>query len=352
MSLALACALFLGLQGTARAEVVERIAAVVNDEIILYSELLDQAQSFESLYASLPDEAARQAKRHEVLERVLDELIDDHLLTQQIKELKIKVSETEIDEAIHDIMSRNKLDNLDDFKQLLTRQGMEWRAYREEIGKQLRRNQFIQAKVGMRIKISDEEVREAYEKETSMATREYEFRARHILFKATKTDSADLLNAQRAKAEQTRARALSGENFDQLAQSLSESPDSRFGGDLGYFQKGVMVREFEDAVNALEVGGISPVVRTPFGFHVIKLEDKRPLPGKEFEEVKEVLRGRLREEAAAKEMKTWLKQLRQKAFISNRLDVPTKKPAPAAEAKAPVAPAPKATPEKTTEAKP
>lgn len=313
-----------GLWGAgAHAEVVERIAALVGDDVVLLSEVRDQTQAYEASWSGLP--APQQAaKRAEVERKVLDDIISDRLLTQQITELKVKISDQEIDEAMQEVMERNRIPDLATFKELVARQGIDWKGYREEIAKQLKRNQFIQAKVGMRIKVSDDEVRDAYDKEQSMATREYEYHARHILFRAAKNAPADEANAQRGKAEDARRRALAGEDFATLAQTLSEAPDARYGGDLGFFQKGVMVHEFEEAVMALGVGDISPVIRTPFGFHVIKLEERRPLPGKEFDAVKEEIRSRLREEAANREMKTYLAQLRQKAFIDIKLDKPAK----------------------------
>lgn len=311
------------------AEVVERIAAIVNDEIILWSEVMREAEAWRGMLVGIRDPGKLMAKKKEVHHKVLDSLVEDLLLYQQIKELGMKVSEVEVDNAIKNVMDKNNIPDEATLKTALKQQGIEWKDYRESVTKQLNKWQFINAKVGSRVKISDEEVRDQYEKEMVSQVREYEYRASHILFRVAKTDKAEKTADQKERAERALVRARAGEDFAALARELSEGPTARHGGDLGYFQKGVMVRDFEHAVIQLETGEVSGVVRTPFGFHVVKLEDKRPVSVTTFEESKEKIRGRLREEEMQRQMVIWLKELRRKAFVRVLIDEEPKQVIPA-----------------------
>ncbi|RJO63053.1 MAG: hypothetical protein C4523_21495 [Myxococcales bacterium] len=319
----------------ALAEMVERIAAVVNDEIILYSDVVAAAQTWQAMIVGIRDPEQRTARQQEVYRKVLDSLIEDRLLEQQLKELGIKVSDREIDEAIERVMTQNRISDKETFRMALSRQGIDYQEYRDNIAKELRKWQFISARFGNKVKISDEEVRSAWEKEQAMSGEEYEYRASHVLFRVTKDDPPEKEGQQREKAEAARTRVLAGEGFAAVARETSEAPNASFGGDLGYFREGVMMKEFEDAVVALKVGEVSPVVRTPFGFHVILLADKRPVPSRTFEEAREELREKLRQQEMNREMATWLKQLRQKAYVDVKLDRPPKDVAPPEEKGAP-----------------
>jgi len=306
-----------GLQAAAEPETVDRIAAVVGDEIILLSEVQEQAKSWSGVLQGISNPAELERKRNEILGEVLNELIDDILLEQQIKELNYQVSDSEVEAAIQRIISQHNIPNVDTLKYALAKQGKSWKQYREEVRKQLRRWQFINAKVGHRVKISDEEVREQYEKESS-GEREKEYHARHILFRVQGED-AGLEARQRQNALDALARLRAGEDFEKLAREVSEGPTARFGGDLGWFRKGVMVKEFEDAVLKLKKGEISEAVRTPFGWHVILLDDVRSVAVRSFEDMAPEIRQQLREEEMQRQMITWLRDLRKKSFVDVKL---------------------------------
>lgn len=304
------------------AEVVERIAAIVNDEVILLSEINAAADSYQGMLVGIRDPEARREKEQEVNMKVLEMLIEDELLEQQITELKLSINEKEIDEAINRVMQQNNIPDQDTLKMALSRQGIDWSNYRDEVAKQLRKWRFISAKFSARIKISDEEVKEAYEKEQAMEQREYEYRARHILFRVAKEDPEAKRAMQLAKAEGILQRLEAGDDFATLARQFSEGPTAKFAGDLGYFRKGIMVKNFEKAALALEVGQISGIVETTFGYHIIKLTDKRPLPSRTLEEAEPEIRNRIREEQMKLEMAVWMTQVRNKAYVEVKLTDP------------------------------
>jgi peptidyl-prolyl cis-trans isomerase D len=126
-----------------------------------------------------------------------------------------------------------------------------------------------------KVDISQEEIKAYYDENVDDFVIQEQVRARHILIKVSPDADDKKVEETRTKAEQIRARAKKGEDFASLAEKHSEGPTAKKGGDLGYFPRGSMVKEFEDAAFSLKPGDVSEVVRTQFGFHVIKVEDMK-----------------------------------------------------------------------------
>jgi len=309
---------------TAAAKVVERIAAIVNNEIILLSELEMAAQSWRSMLIGIRNPEEKLSKQREINMKVLNTLIEDKLLEQQIEELKVDVGEKEVDEAINRVMRQNKVPDLATLKMALSRQGIKWDDYKDEVRRQLRKWKFINAKFSSRVKISDEEIEAEFEKQKVKKEQKFEYRASHILFRSIEEDSQEMQEAKVAKAEAILSRIRSGEDFAKLAREFSEGPTSKYAGDLGYFREGVMVESFENAVKMLKVGEITDVVRTPFGLHIIKLTDKRAVESESEDNVRNEIRAKLREDAMKREMAVWLNQIRNKAYIDIKIEQPEK----------------------------
>ncbi len=149
--------------------------------------------------------------------------------------------------------------------------------------------------VESRVQITDAEIEEYYNKNRDLFSRPEERRARHVLVQVNPSADAATIDAAQKKIADIAARARAGEDFAALASQYSDDPGSKAqGGDLGFFPRGRMVPEFDEAVFALAPGSISDPVRTSFGFHVIKLEEIRPAGQRPLAEVKEQIRGQLR----------------------------------------------------------
>lgn len=139
-----------------------------------------------------------------------------------------------------------------------------------------------------RAAVTDAAMRQVYEEATKQMTAEKEVRARHILFRVENGKDEAASTAAEQKAKAAIARVKTGEDFAKLATELTEDPSGKEnGGDLGYFSQDQMVPEFAEAAFKLGVGTISDPVRTQFGWHVIKVEDKRERPAPEFSQVKD-----------------------------------------------------------------
>ncbi len=171
----------------------------------------------------------------------------------------------------------------------------------EDMTNALLAQEFMRENVESKVKVTDKEVKDYYEKHKKEFTQPAQVRARHILVKVPADADKKAWEEAKKKAETIRAKALKGEDFSKLAKEYSEDPGSKNrGGDLGYFSKGRMVPEFEKAAFALKKGQISQPVKTTFGYHIIKLEDKKPSKQQAFKDVQQKIRQQLTREKQRK----------------------------------------------------
>jgi peptidyl-prolyl cis-trans isomerase C len=174
---------------------------------------------------------------------------------------------------------------------------------------------FINHQIRPTVRVSDDEVVEYYNSNPDVFVRDEQVRARHILI--TVDEGADLDTDQRARqrAEQARERAVAGEDFAELARELSEGPSAPNGGDLGFFTRATMAPAVAEAAFALEPGDISDVVKMRFGYHVIKVEERRPSGSIPIDEAQEQARIILTDRKTADTVGTLLKTLYENAEI-------------------------------------
>jgi peptidyl-prolyl cis-trans isomerase C len=174
----------------------------------------------------------------------------------------------------------------------------------------------IEQKISPSIQISDEEVKAFYDENPQLFEAEEQVRARHIIFNATLDADTQTTAEARAKAEDAHRRALAGEDFAELARVLSEGPAAPNGGELPPFTREQTAPQFAAAAFALEPGGISPVVRTDFGFHVIKVEEKRPAGTLPLDEVSDHLHSLLEQQRTGEEVAKMVEALADTATIT------------------------------------
>lgn len=174
----------------------------------------------------------------------------------------------------------------------------------------------IEKQISPTISVSDEEVAAYYAENPELFFADEQVHARHIIYSASLDVDAQTADEKRAKAEEARKRALAGEDFAELARELSEGPSAPNGGDLGFFTRAQMVPTFAAAAFDLEPGGISPVVRTKFGFHVINTIEKRPAGKLPFDEVSEHVRSNLVQQKTGEKVGELLKSLAENATVT------------------------------------
>ncbi|MGQ0507700.1 MAG: peptidylprolyl isomerase [Myxococcaceae bacterium] len=309
----------LGFPWGVRAEMVDRVAAVVNSDIVALSEIEQRVAPEMARINSERDPKKRAAQRTELQKKALDVLIGEKLLEAQIKELNIEVTEQDIDAGMEDVRRQNNLEQAQ-FEQLLRQEGYTLPAYRDFMRKHLARLKLINLKVRSKVKVSDEELKAEYAKYSRMEGEESEVHARHIVMTVGPKATTDEIEKARLRAVAIAAEARKANvDFAELAKAKSEGPSKSDGGDLGYFRRGVMIPEFERTSFGMKVGEVSDPVRTKFGWHVIKVEDRRSIPAKPFEEVKEQLKDSLLKSQLERYTDQYVQELRQSAVVETKI---------------------------------
>jgi len=305
----------------ARAELVDRVAAVVNKDVIALSEVEKRAAPELARAGQQERDPARRAElRTRIIKGSLDALIGEKLMEEQIQELGLGVTDAELEAAMADVRRQNNAADDAAFERLLASEGFTLAAYKDFLRKQMGRMKLVQMRVSPKVKVSEEDLRAAYTQYSKMESGDSEVHARHILVQVDPNAPADKVEAARKKAEALAAEARKpGVDFVALAKAKSEGPSAADGGDLGFFKRGVMVPAFERVAFSLNDGEVSEPVRTQFGWHILKVEEKRAVDVAPFEQVKGELEAKLKMQKTEKYVEQYVQELRQKASVEVKM---------------------------------
>lgn len=260
--------------GTAAANskivLVDRIIAVVNKEVITQSELDERykivSKQLQKQGTRLPDE---QALQRQVLER----MIGDKVQLQQAKETGLRVDDNQLDKTLQRIAQENKL-TLDQLRQALSQDGIRFDKFREDIRNEIIITRLRERDVENKIVVSESEVENFLSSPANQVQNE-EYRLGHILVRTPEQATPEQLKERRGVAEKALKELKGGAPFDQIAAAFSDGPEALQGGMVGWRSGGQVPTLFQDAVKKLQVGELSQILRSPNGFHIIKLFDKR-----------------------------------------------------------------------------
>jgi peptidyl-prolyl cis-trans isomerase SurA len=303
-------------------QLVDRVVAVVNNDVITLSELEKAGREFfERIKVQAPaaevDKALEKAR-----DEVLSKLVDKFIVQQQAEKLSITVTEQEIDTAVDQILARNNA-TIEDFKKELAAMKISEQEYRENIRGQIVQSKLISYEVRSRIVIIEDDIKAYYEKEYTQEKGEGGYHTLQMGFtwrNSVTLEKAgfDTKKAAGEKAEETRARVLDGESFTELAKAYSNLPSAPDGGDIGLLKKDEMAAYMKDVILAMHPGEISPIVETGNAFQFFKLLSVREgdlVVKAPYESVREEIRDDLYRQKMEKQYKTWVKSLREEAYI-------------------------------------
>jgi peptidyl-prolyl cis-trans isomerase SurA len=299
---------------TASAEIIDRIAAIVNDDIITSYEVGNEKTAI--LKQAEKQGTATPEFREKLDKTLLDQMIDRKLVLQRVKELKIDISDEELQQTIDDVKKQNNNMSQETFVAALKAQGLTLDQYKDQLKEQMERGRVLNQDVKEKVQISDQELHDYYKNNKEAFREPEQFRARNIFFKIPENASNDEIKSIMAKAMSVREMALKGDNFEDLAKKYSDDPNAaKDGGDLGQFKKGDMVPEIENSVITMKPGEISDLVSTPSGIHIIKLEEVIPGEMQPFETVKNNIGDLLYKKKIDERFKAWNANLRKNAVI-------------------------------------
>ncbi len=306
----------------AGAEMVDRVAAVVNNEIITLGDVMKRA-GVEFQRADQDTAPENRAKKHEEITRkVLDQLIDEAVLDQELREAKITIDDKQIDLSVQEVMKRYNF-TPDQFAQAVANEGLTVNEYREQMRKQLGRWQLLREKTAKAVKVSDADIRSEYDRMARDEGKEVEVHIRHIVVPVAESAPPDAVQKayEVAKAIAQEARQ-SGVDFAQLAKQKSQGSSASDGGDLGFFRHGAMVPAFEKVAFSLKPGEVSDPVRTSIGWHVLKLEESRAIGLLPLADLKPQIEDKLRREQGERASAMYVKSLRDAAVVEIKLTPP------------------------------
>ena len=294
-------------------EICNRVVAIVNDEVVTLYELDTMIQ----LLTGTPS-AQLKNKSEEIYiktrQKVLDDLVDQKIVLEKIKELKIEVTAKEVDQAIERVKADNQLTQ-EDLLAELKEQGSNYESYRESIKEELERIQLINYEVKSKIILREEEIEEYYNTHRDEFTSEGRVRLALIFLKQKDPADKNEARALYQKAQDILSMIKDGKNFANLARKFSNGPGASEGGDLGVFRMSQLNPEMAEIIKDLSAGEVSNPIIRPYGIKIIKVEEKDGGGEKSLEQVRNAIQTILYRKELDKKYSAWIKELRKKAYI-------------------------------------
>ncbi|MGB7542308.1 MAG: peptidylprolyl isomerase [Burkholderiales bacterium] len=250
---------------------VDRIIAVVNSEVITQYEL---SARVDRVLKELRQRGTPPPDREQLERQVLERVITDKVQLQYAKETGLRVNDLDLDRTIGRVAEGNRM-SLTEFRRTLERDGVPFDKFREEVRNEILISRLREREVDNKITVSDSEIDNYLAEQDGKKDTAVEYSVAHILLRVPEQARPEQLERQRARAEEVVRRLKSGADFAQLAATYSDAPDALQGGAMGWREPRRLPEMFVQALAGLRPGDVSDVLRSPAGFHVLKLVDKR-----------------------------------------------------------------------------
>ena len=298
-----------------RAEIVDKVVAVVNNEIILQSD-----------YAKLEKKANKPALIEEILldgkspadlkkdkKMQTEYLINERLMDAEVKKANLSATNDKVEQEIKQMAQRYKTTKEEILTAAKNDMNLTTEEYKKFLKTQIERQALIEQDVTSKVRVSDEEVFEEYKKRNPKSGSSVgEVTLAQIFFNPKKGGD----EKAKARAETALAKIKSGETFESVAEQTSEDTNFTAGGLLGSFKTGELNPEFETAITNLKAGQTTQVFKSKRGYHILKVIDVKTVADPQFEKDKEKIRSALMERAFEKQFRSWLKKKREEATIT------------------------------------
>ena len=250
---------------------VDRIVAVVNDEVITQNDLAERV----SLVMRQLQRQGGELPPNDVLSRqILERMINDLLQVQLAKETGIKVDDATLDKTIERIAQENNL-GMPEFRAALDKDGVRFPRFREDIRNEILLSRLREREVENAVVVTDAEVETELAREAREASSDSEFRLSHVLVTVPPQASTEQIEQRRRRAMLALSELRRGANFAQVAATYSDAPDALQGGNLGWRPSARLPSLFLETLEKLQPGDVSDIMRSPNGFHILKLLEKR-----------------------------------------------------------------------------
>lgn len=303
--------------GFAQTKTLDRIVAVVNDDIILYSELEEQVNLLQKVSPGLDLNNAQQREQFE--REVLQRMVRERLAEQEVKRLNIKVDKRDVDNAVENFKKENGFTD-DQLKYVLQQEGKTLEEFRENIKKQLERSRLIERVLKSKTVVTDEQI-DAYLQSNSVTDVGRERRHLAVIFLPFRDKSQ--VNDVEKLAQDIHARLKKGEDFASMAKQYSQGPAAQEGGDIGFIAANELAPAIESATRGLNAGQFSEPMKTPQGYYIIKVlevqREKQAEGSTGNAAARDKARNVLFQQEIDQKYEQWIKELTEKSFIQINL---------------------------------
>jgi peptidyl-prolyl cis-trans isomerase SurA len=305
--------LILAGAGSARARVVEKVVAIINDQPLTLTDVEKYRKKLST--GGLVDDALLKLTDTKNLlkdpKALLNHMIDEKLIDTEVKHKNMEVTIERVEQEIRNIAKNNNISR-QQLESALRAKGVSMSEYQDFIKTTLERQNLIEREVTSRIRISDEDVSSYYlAKKGPSAAQVFEYSLSHILL--TPKNGGDEAALNRAKNVEDKLK--SGQSFEKVAEQFSEDPAFSKGGLWGSFNAGEMIKPIEEAVRKISPGEITSIIKTPQGYEIIKLNKRTLISDPQLEEERENIRKDLYSDAFKRQLRLWLNQKRDESFI-------------------------------------
>jgi peptidyl-prolyl cis-trans isomerase SurA len=255
-----------------RIELLDRIVAVVNTDVITQSEL-DRERRI--AIATLRKQGTALPQRELLDKQLLERMITKNLLVQQARQTGLRASDADLENALQRIAAENKMD-VPQLRTAIEQSGVGFDRFREDVRSEIVISRLRDREIESRVTVTDAEIQNfVRSQQESPGDKADEYKLSHILVQVPEQATPEELKVRRGRAEAALAALKEGTDFRQVAASYSDAPDAMQGGEMGWRAAGRLPGIFLQALNSMKVGQVSDILRSPAGFHLVKLADKR-----------------------------------------------------------------------------
>ncbi len=315
--------LWICLTAPISAEIVNRIAAIVDDEVITVHEVQTKSRQIVNAYLSQADEESpeqRQQRIRQLHKETLRALIEQKLLEREVARLGIPVEEQDVDNQIQSILSANHMTR-EELNQTLLREGKTMKEFRDQIRNRILTEQYVGIRMKDRVKVTEEEARSYYQLHLDEYIADIKVSLAEIRFNLPADADDETVRRVFDEAASTYESLLAGADFGQVALERSDGSTAAKDGYLGEFLLGAQLKKtYRRAAENLEAGQVSTVYRDTAGFFILKCLDRSNAGSKPFEEVRDRIMMMLRNESSQREMQKLAKELYKKSYVDIKVE--------------------------------
>jgi peptidyl-prolyl cis-trans isomerase SurA len=289
-----------------RAEVTDKIIAIVNDDIVT----LREVERYVAVQKKTRYSSMNEYVRNEALREKMDTFIEGLLITQQAKKLKIEVGEKDVEAAIENIKKQNLISDVE-LREQLKKEKIDYKDFADGIRSSITRSRVLARAIAQDVAVDDKSLREYYDRHKADFVEE-EYKLQHIFVSRQKENGATRAAAALEELD-------AGKAFGEVAREFSDEPSKEQGADIGFAKKEDLMPELREAIRPLTPGSYTRIVQTPYGYHILKLNEVRKGETLAFDVVTDKVKETLYQTESEKRYKDYVAKLKSTAYIEVKI---------------------------------